>query len=61
MIHQTLKRLEAPGNSEVRWNGGMGVSTWRQWGGVEVRDVEELEGGSGVGTSKIWSVKNINI
>ena len=29
-MHLTLKRLEAPGNLEVWWGGGMGASTWRQ-------------------------------
>jgi hypothetical protein len=39
MIHLTLKRQEAPGSLEVRWSRG--------WGGEEVWDVEELEGGWG--------------
>jgi hypothetical protein len=35
MKHLNFKRLEDPGNLEVRWaGGGVGTSTWR-WGGVE--------------------------
>jgi hypothetical protein len=33
MMHLTLKRMEAPGSLEVRWDGGWGKSMWR-WGGV---------------------------
>jgi hypothetical protein len=32
MMHLTLKRLEATGNLEVRWDGGLRASTWRQSG-----------------------------
>ena len=46
MMHLTLKRLEAPGSLEVRW------------GGEEVWDVEQLEGGRGGVGNVIWSVKN---
>jgi hypothetical protein len=27
MIHPTLKRLEAPGSFEVRWDGGWGLGS----------------------------------
>jgi hypothetical protein len=55
-MHLTLKRLKAPGSSEVWWGGsGLGTSLWRQWGRKEVWDVEshrvELE------ENNIWSVK----
>jgi hypothetical protein len=37
---------------------GWGASTWRWgWGGKEVWDVEQSEGGRGLGNG-IWSVKN---
>jgi hypothetical protein len=51
MIHLTLKRLEAPGSSEVRWGRG-----WEQWCGEEVWDMERLESGLGGGVNKIWSI-----
>ena len=37
-MHLTLKRLEAPGSLEVRWDGvgSMYMETWR-WGGVGKR------------------------
>jgi hypothetical protein len=47
MMHLTLKRLEAPGNLEVRWGGGIHLEMG--WGGEEVRDVEQSEGGWGCG------------
>jgi hypothetical protein len=53
MMHLTLKRLEAPGCSEVRWGGGIHVET----GGVkEVWDVEEFEGEWGRG-NVLWIIK----
>jgi hypothetical protein len=56
LIHLTLKRLEAPGNLEVKWVG-VGASTWRQ-GGVgrscRMWNSQMVDGGSGNGT---WSVK----
>jgi hypothetical protein len=48
MIHLTLKRLEDPGNLEVWWDG-VGTSMLRQGCEEEVWDVEQSEGGSGVG------------
>jgi hypothetical protein len=46
MMHLTLKRLEAPGSLEVRW------------GGEEVWDMEQREGGWERARNGIWSVKN---
>jgi hypothetical protein len=45
MMHLTLKRLEAPETLEVRWGGGMGAPLEMGWGGEEVWDVEQSEGG----------------
>ena len=45
MMHLTLKRLEAPGSLEVRWGGGGGIHMEMGWGGEEVWDVEQSEGG----------------
>jgi hypothetical protein len=56
MMHLMLKRLEAPGSLEVRWGGEWGHPHGDRWGGKEVWDVEQLEGGWGVGNG-IWSVK----
>jgi hypothetical protein len=51
MMHLTLKKLEAPGSLEVRWvgvgGGGIHVEIGVGWGGEEVWDVEQLEGGWG--------------
>jgi hypothetical protein len=59
MMHLTLKRLEAPGCLEVRRGRGVGASMWRQgWDVEEVWDVQQLEGGLGVGNG-IWSVKKL--
>jgi hypothetical protein len=46
MMNLTLKRMEAPGSLEVRlgWRGG-GVHMETRWGGEEVCDVEQSEGG----------------
>ena len=60
-VFLTLKRLEAPGSLEVRqggvWGcGGTHVETG--WGGEEVCDVEQSEGGCGGVGNGIWNVKN---
>jgi hypothetical protein len=51
MMHLSLKRLEAPGSLEVRWDGGLRLGTcpWREECGEEVWDVEQIESGSGMG------------
>jgi hypothetical protein len=53
MMYLTLKKLEAPGSREVRWDGG-----WEQ-GGVGRRcgmwSSQRVDGGVENG---IWSVKN---
>jgi hypothetical protein len=60
MMHLTLKRLETPGSLEVRWGMGVGgIHMETGWGGEEVWDVEQTEGGWGAG-NEIWSVKKIN-
>jgi hypothetical protein len=58
MIHLILKRLEAPGSLEVGGGGGggLGYPPVDRWGGEEVWDVEQLEGGWGV-EGGIWGVK----
>jgi hypothetical protein len=56
MMHQTLKRLEAPENLEVWWGGGGDIHMETGWGGEEVWDVEQLEGRWG--ENGIQSVKN---
>jgi hypothetical protein len=56
MIHLALKRLEPTGSLEVKWGGGGGVHMETAWGGEEVWDVEQMEGGMGVGDG-IWSIK----
>jgi hypothetical protein len=56
MMHLTLKRLEAPGSLVGGVEGG-GIHVEMGWGGVEVWDMEQLEGGLGAGNG-IWSVKN---
>jgi hypothetical protein len=44
MMHLTLKRLETPGNLEVRWGRGWGHSSGNGGGGREkIWDVEQLE------------------
>jgi hypothetical protein len=57
MMHLTLKRLEDPGSLEVRWGGGVGggIQVAMGWGGEEVCDVEQLEGGWGWGGE--WNMK----
>jgi hypothetical protein len=52
MMHLALKRLEAPGNLEIRWGGDIHVETG---GGEEVWNVNQSEGGWG---NKIWSEIN---
>jgi hypothetical protein len=56
-MHLTIKRLEAPGSLEDWW-GRMGEGGGNILGGgrEEVQDVEQLEGGLGVGY-KIWNLK----
>jgi hypothetical protein len=58
MMHLTLKRLEAPGTLEVRWEGGGGIHVETGWGGEEVWDMEQMESGWGLGNG-IWSIKRI--
>jgi hypothetical protein len=58
MMHLTLKRLEAPGVLEVKWDSGWGIHMEIEWGEEEVWDVEQLEGGWGGGENGIWSVKS---
>jgi hypothetical protein len=57
MMHLTLKRLEAPGSLEVRWDGVVGASTWR-WDGLGRRYGEQSMGGWGGTGNGIWSAKN---
>jgi hypothetical protein len=45
-MHLTLKIQRPQG---IYRSGRVGTSTWRQLGGEEVWDVEQLEGGSGWG------------
>ena len=55
MMHLTFKRLEAPGSLEVRWGWGGDIHVETEWGGEEVWDVEQLEGGWGGGAGNgIW-------
>jgi hypothetical protein len=57
MMYLTLKKLEAPGSLEVRWDGGgdihMETGVWE--GGVRGGTVR---GWTGEG-DKIWSVKKL--
>ena len=57
MMHLTLKRLEAPGSLEVRWDRGwrVGTSSWRQGSREEVWDVQQSEGR--LEGNKIWSFR----
>jgi hypothetical protein len=41
MIYLTLKRLEAPGSLEVRWDGGWDIHMETGASGEEVWDVEQ--------------------
>jgi hypothetical protein len=57
MKHLTFKMLEAPGSLEVRWGGGGGIHMEMGWGGEEVWDVEQSEGGwGGVGWGMEYGV-----
>jgi hypothetical protein len=56
MIHLTLKKLEAPGSSEVRWGGGWGHPRRDRKGGEEGWNVKHMEGRWGA-KNGIWSVK----
>ena len=47
MMHLTLKRLEIPGSLEVSGVGDGSIHLETGWGGKEVWDVEQSEGGSG--------------
>jgi hypothetical protein len=58
MMHLIIKRLEVPGSLEVRWGGDRGIHMEMGWGGEEVWDVEQSEGGWGGKGNGIWSVKN---
>ena len=49
MMHLIIKRLEVPGSLEVRWGGDRGIHMEMGWGGEEVWDVEQSEGGWGMG------------
>jgi hypothetical protein len=53
MMYLTLKRLEAPGSLEVRWDGGWRHPRGDRVGGEEVWDVEQSRqvdgGGAGNG------------
>jgi hypothetical protein len=57
MMHLTLKRLEAPGSLEVRWGGGLGHICGDRIGWEEVWDVEQTEGGSGLGGVREWNME----
>jgi hypothetical protein len=60
MMYLTLKKLEALGSLEIRWGGRWGLETscWRQKGGKEVWDVEQLEVGQRRGMEGIKSGVN---
>jgi hypothetical protein len=45
MMHLTLKKLEVSGSLEVRYSGGGGIHVETGWGGEEVWDVEQSDGG----------------
>jgi hypothetical protein len=53
-MHLTLKRLEAPGSSEVWWSGG-----WRVETSLWTQEVEEEVGDEMLfwEENKIWSMK----
>jgi hypothetical protein len=55
MIHQTHKKLEPPGNLEVRW-GGKYIDMETGW--QEVCNVEQLEGGSEEGKFQVQKLTN---
>jgi hypothetical protein len=58
MMHLTLKRLEAPGSLEVRWDRRWDIHVETGWRAEDVWDVEQTEGGWGGAGNGIWSVKN---
>jgi hypothetical protein len=60
MMHLTLKRLQAQGvwRSGGLWDKGHPRGDRVGWGGEEVWDVEQLEGGRGGVGNGIWSIKN---
>ena len=58
MLHLTLKRLEAPGSLEVRWNGGWGHPGGDRVGGEVVWDVEQWESRWGRGEEWNMECKN---
>jgi hypothetical protein len=39
--------MEAKGRLQVRWGGGGVIHVEKGWGGIEVWDVEKMEGGMG--------------
>jgi hypothetical protein len=49
MMHLTLKKLEAPGNLEIRWGGGGRDIHVGTGDGEEVWDATQSEDGSGWG------------
>jgi hypothetical protein len=58
MMNLTVKRLEAPGCLEVRWDGGGDIHVEMGWDREEVWDVEQSECGWGGAWNEIWSVKS---
>jgi hypothetical protein len=44
-MHLILKRLEAPGSLKLRCSGELGIHVEMGWGGEEVWDEEQSEGG----------------
>jgi hypothetical protein len=55
-MYLTFMRLEAPGSLEVRWVVG-GIHMETGWGGNEVWDMEQMDGGNGRAGIGTWSVK----
>ena len=47
MMHLTFKRLEAPGSLESGGVGDGSIQVGMGYGGEDVWDVEQLEGGTG--------------
>jgi hypothetical protein len=56
MMYLTLKGLEAPGSLEVRSGGGEGIHVETGWGGEEVWDMEQSDGGWGGGAGMEYGV-----
>jgi hypothetical protein len=48
MMCLTLKRLKATGRLEFRWGLGWGIHVETGWGGEDMWDVEQKEGGWGM-------------